>query len=215
MWNSLIFGLASFFTPQASLPDAADFQAQIDRFAQVYAINTGRIQVRESQMNNPSPFLTQGGIKHCTLHINQSAAARQVWSHFLDSGNRDAGPAFLAFAAAHELTHCMMSEPGKRPAARKALEQQLNTRFTTNTQFEETLADLVGLAYVGKAFPEFHDLVLSRVKAIRQDFSSRDPEHDSSAALTTESLGLVDRMFSINQPVRLAEIPATEKIAGN
>lgn len=195
MWNGLFFGLISLFTPHASLPDVEAVQAEIHQFSTVYAINTERIHVRESTMKNPSPFLTNSGIKACVLHINQNSEAKRVWSHFLNTGESGLEPAFLAFTSGHELTHCLMSEPGKRQATRKALEAQLGLQFKNNIHFEETLADLVGLAYVARVAPEFHELVLARIKAIRTDFSGRDPEHDSSHALQPRHIVWVDALL--------------------
>jgi len=205
MWNGLFFGLVSLFTPQASLPDTADMKLEIEQFAQVYAIDTQRIHVRESTMNNPSPFLTNSGITTCVLHVNQHADARRVWSHFLNSGHDGAEPAFLAFTSAHELTHCMLSEKGKRVSAKKALQDHLGIQFKNNVHFEETLADLVGLAYVQKVMPEHFEVVYKRVKSIRSDFSNRDPEHDSSGALNPHTIAFADQMFSKTDTLRLAD----------
>ena len=205
MWNGLFFGLVSLFTPQASLPDTAAMKVEIEQFAQVYTIDTQRIHVRESTMNNPSPFLTNSGIKACVLHVNQHADAKRVWSHFLDSGHEGAEPAFLAFTSAHELTHCLMSEKGKRVAAKQALQEHLGIQFKNNVHFEETLADLVGLAYVQKVMPEYFEVVYRRVKSIRTDFSNRDPEHDSSRALNTHTIAFADQMFSKTDTIRLAD----------
>ncbi|RZS40056.1 hypothetical protein EV673_1815 [Limnobacter thiooxidans] len=195
MWNGLFFGLVSLFTPQASLPDVAAVQAEVHQFSKVYAINTERIHVRESTMKNPSPFLTNSGIKACVLHINQNNDAKRVWSHFLNAGEEGLEPAFLAFTSGHELTHCLMSEPGKRQATRKALEAQLGLKFKNNVHFEETLADLVGLAYVARVAPEFYDMVKAHIKAIRTDFSSRDPEHNSSQAIHADHIAWVDALL--------------------
>lgn len=198
MWNGLFFGLVNLFTPQASLPDTTTMREEIQQFAQVYEIDTDRIHVRESTMNNPSPFLTNSGIKACVLHVNQSDDAKRVWSHFLDSGHEGMESAFLAFTSGHELTHCLMSEKGKRSQSRQALEAYLGLTFKSNVHFEETLADLVGLAYVSKVAPEAFEVVFKRVKAIRTDFSNRDPEHDSSGALRPDSIRWVDAM--LNKP---------------
>lgn len=205
MWNGLFFGLVSLFTPQASLPDTATMREEIQQFAQVYAIDTDRIHVRESTMNNPSPFLTNSGIKTCVLHVNQHAEAKRVWSHFLDSGHAGMDSAFLAFTSGHELTHCLMSEKGKRLESRKALEAYLGVQFKNNVHFEETLADLVGLAYVAKVAPQAYDIVFKRVKSIRTNFSNRDPEHDSSSALTDQSIAFADQMFRRSESIKLAE----------
>lgn len=205
MWNGLFFGLVSLFTPQASLPDTAAIEAEIHQFAQVYSIDTGRIHVRQSTMNNPSPFLTNSGVKACVLHVNQHADAKRVWSHFLDTGHEGAESAFLAFTSAHELTHCLMSEKGKRVAAKQALQQHLGVQFKNNVHFEETLADLVGLAYVQKVAPEYYDVVYKRVKSIRTDFSNRDPDHDSSQALQAHTIAFADQLFAKPQNVRLAD----------
>lgn len=56
MWNGLFFGLVSLFTPQASLPDTAAMKEEIAQFAQVYAIDTDRIHVRESTRTTPRHF---------------------------------------------------------------------------------------------------------------------------------------------------------------
>ena len=205
MWNGLFFGLVSLFTPQASLPDTAAMEAEIHQFAQVYSIDTGRIHVRKSTMNNPSPFLTNSGVKACVLRVNQHADAKRVWSHFLDTGHEGSESAFLAFTSAHELTHCLMSEKGKRVAARQALQQHLGVQFKNNMHFEETLADLVGLAYVQKVAPEYYDVVFKRVKSIRTDFSNRDPEHDSSQALQALTIAFAAQLFAKPQNVRLAD----------
>ncbi|HEX4855857.1 MAG TPA: hypothetical protein VFV28_03550 [Limnobacter sp.] len=215
MWNGLFFGLMSLFSPQASLPDLVTVESHIQQFAQLYRIDAGRIQLRKSVLNNPSPFLTHSGIKTCTVHINHHSDAKRVWSHFLNTGHDSAENALLAFTSAHELTHCLLSEPGRRPAARKALENHLGYSFRNNTHFEETLADLVGLAYVQKTLPADFGWVLDRLKTIRTDFSSRDPDHDSSSALQAQSLELVDRLFSLDHPLRLAETSTAEKFAGN
>ncbi|HEX4842365.1 MAG TPA: hypothetical protein VFV57_01740 [Limnobacter sp.] len=195
MWNGLFFGLVSLFTPQSSLPDTAVVKEEVQQFAAHFQINTERVYVRETTMNNPSPFLTNSGIKACVVHVNHHADAKRVWSHFLDTGRDGLEYAFLAFTSAHELTHCIMSEPGKRASARKALEQHLGITFKNNVHFEETLADLVGLAYVGKVAPEALEPVYKRVKSIRTDFSSRDPEHDSSQALNPHAIAFADQMF--------------------
>lgn len=208
MWNGLFFGLVSLFTPQTSLPDTAAMEIEIRQFAQVYSIDTDRIHVRESTMNNPSPFLTNSGIKACVLHVNQHADAKRVWSHFLDSGHEGAEPAFLAFTSAHELTHCLMSEKGKRLIAKRALQEHLGIQFKNNIHFEETLADLVGLAYVQKVAPEFYEVVLKRVRSIRTDFSKRDPEHDSSHALLAHSIAFADQLLAKPRSVRLADAGA-------
>lgn len=199
-----VFGLVSLFTPEASLPDTATMRQEIQQFAQVYAIDTQRIHVRESTMNNPSPFLTNSGIKACVLHVNQHADAKRVWTYFLDSGHEGAEAAFLAFTSGHELTHCLMAEKGKRVAAKQALEAHLGVRFTSNVHFEETLADLVGLAYVAKVAPEFYDVVFKRVKTVRTDFSSRDPKHDSSNALRPASIAWVDSILEKPENLRIA-----------
>ena len=204
MWNGLFFGLVSLFTPQASLPDTATMREEIQQFAKVYTIDTERIYVRESTMNNPSPFLTNSGIKACVLHVNQHADAKRVWSHFLDTGHEGAESAFLAFTSAHELTHCLMSEKGKRVESRKALEAHLGLTFKNNTHFEETLADLVGLAYVAKVAPEAFEVVYQRVKSIRTDFSSRDPDHDSAAALRPDSIAFADTLLAKPDTLQLA-----------
>lgn len=208
MWNGLFFGLVSLFTPQTSLPDTAAIEAEIQQFAQVYAIDIDRIHVRQSTMNNPSPFLTNSGIKACVLHINQHAEAKRVWSHFLDTGLEGAESAFLAFTSGHELTHCLMSEKGKRVEAKQALQQHLGIQFRNNAHFEETLADLVGLAYVQKVAPEFYEVVLKRVRSIRTDFSNRDPEHDSSQALQSHSIAFADQLLDKPQNVRMADAGA-------
>ncbi|WP_334118566.1 hypothetical protein [Limnobacter sp.] len=204
MWNGLFFGLVSLFTPQASLPDTATMRDEIQQFAQVYEIDTDRIHVRESTMNNPSPFLTNSGIKACVVHVNQHADAKRVWSHFLDSGHDGMEPAFLAFTSAHELTHCLMSEKGKRVESRKALEAYLGVQFKSNVHFEETLADLVGLAYVSKVVPEAFEVVYKRVKAIRTDFSNRDPEHNSTQALNEQAIHFAGQMFSKTESIKVA-----------
>lgn len=213
MWNGLFFGLVSLFTPQASLPDTATMQQEIQQFAQVYAIDTQRIHVRESTMNNPSPFLTNSGIKACVLHVNQHADAKRVWSHFLDSGHEGMEPAFLAFTSGHELTHCLMSEKGKRVEAKKALEAYLGVQFKNNVHFEETLADLVGLAYVAKVAPEAFEVIYKRVKSIRTDFSNRDPEHDSAAALRPDSIAFADSMLIKTNQIKLASSSNTQTIS--
>ncbi|HEX4918392.1 MAG TPA: hypothetical protein VFV43_10880 [Limnobacter sp.] len=195
MWNGLFFGLVSLFTPQSSLPDTAAVKEEVHQFATHFQINTDRVHVRETTMNNPSPFLTNSGIKTCVVHVNHHADAKRVWSHFLDTGHEGLGYAFLAFTSAHELTHCIMSEQGKRISARKALEQHLGITFKNNVHFEETLADLVGLAYVAKVAPEALEPVYKRVKSIRTDFSSRDPEHDSSQALNPHAIAFADQMM--------------------
>jgi len=195
MWNGLFFGLVSLFTPQASLPDVAAVQAEIGQFSKVYAINVERIHIRESTLNNPSPFLTSSGIKACVLYINQNREAKRVWSHFLNTGETGAEPALLAFTSAHELTHCLMSENGKRQATRKALENQLGMEFRNNVHFEETLADLVGLAYVARVAPGDYETVLARIKSIRSDFSGRDPDHDSRKAIRPDHIAWVDALL--------------------
>jgi hypothetical protein len=205
MWNGLFFGLVSLFTPQASLPNTATMNEEIAQFAQVYNIDTDRIHVRESTMNNPSPFLTNSGIKVCVVHVNQHADAKRVWSHFLNSGHEGAEPAFLAFTSAHELTHCMLSEKGKRVSARKALQDYLGIQFKSNVHFEETLADLVGLAYVQKVMPEYFEVVYQRVKSIRTDFSKHDPEHDSSQAIQFQSITFANSLFAKSEQLRLAD----------
>lgn len=205
MWNGLFFGLVNLFTPQASLPDTATMREEIQQFAQLYAINTDRIHVRESTINNPSPFLTNSGIKACVVHVNQNDDAKRVWSHFLDSGHEGMESAFLAFTSGHELTHCLMSEKGKRIESRKALEAYLGVQFKNNVHFEETLADLVGLAYVAQVAPEAYDIVFNRVKAIRTDFSNRDPDHNSAHALNNHSIEFASQMFSKADRIKLAD----------
>lgn len=205
MWNGLFFGLVNLFTPQASLPDTATMREEIQQFAQLYAINTDRIHVRESTINNPSPFLTNSGIKACVVHVNQNDDAKRVWSHFLDSGHEGMESAFLAFTSGHELTHCLMSEKGKRVESRKALEAYLGVQFKNNVHFEETLADLVGLAYVAQVAPEAYDIVFKRVKAIRTDFSNRDPDHNSAHALNDHSIEFASQMFSKADRIKLAD----------
>ncbi|WP_370263658.1 hypothetical protein [Limnobacter sp.] len=209
MWNGLFFGLVSLFTPQSSLPDTAVVREEVQLFAQHFNIDTQRVHVRETTMNNPSPFLTNSGIKTCVVHVNHHADAKRVWSHFLNAGQNDLDYAFLAFTSAHELTHCIMSEPGKRSSARKALEQHLGLSFKNNVHFEETLADLVGLAYVAKVAPEAFEPVLRRVKSIRTDFSSRDPEHDSARALNLEGVAFANHMLGKRDTtIALAETSA-------
>ncbi|HEX4880002.1 MAG TPA: hypothetical protein VFV39_09180 [Limnobacter sp.] len=206
MWNGLVFGLVSLFTPQASLPDTAVVKQEVRQFANHFHINTDRIHVRETTMNNPSPFLTNSGLRACVVHVNHHADAKRVWSHFLDSGREGLEYAFLAFTSGHELTHCMMSEPGKRATTRKALEEHLGITFRNNVHFEETLADLVGLAYVAKVVPEAFEPVLKRVITIRTDFSARDPEHDSSQALTPQSIAFAQQLFGRDtDALRLAD----------
>jgi hypothetical protein len=205
MWNGLFFGLVNLFTPQASLPDTATMQEEIQQFALVYEIDTDRIHVRESTINNPSPFLTNSGIKACVVHVNQNDDAKRVWSHFLDSGHEGMESAFLAFTSGHELTHCLMSEKGKRVESRKALEAYLGVQFKNNVHFEETLADLVGLAYVAKVAPEAYNIVFKRVKSIRTDFSNRDPDHNSAHALNERSIEFASQMFSKADRIKLAD----------
>lgn len=195
MWNGLFFGLLSLLTPQASLPKVTAVQAEVRLFSTVYAINTERIHVRESTMKNPSPFLTHSGTKACIVHINQNNDAKRVWSHLLNSGEQGLESALLAFTSGHELTHCLMSETGKRQATRKALEAYLELQFNNNVHFEETLADLVGLAYVARVAPKFHEAVHARIKALRSDFSSRDPDHDSSQVLQSRHIAWVDALL--------------------
>ena len=209
MWNGLIFGLASLFTPQADLPSVNTLKQEVVQFAQVYEINTDRIHVRESTMNNPSPFLTNSGIKACVLHVNHHGDAKRVWSHFVNTQDQNLQAAFLAFTSAHELTHCLMSEQGKRMEYRKALEAHLGITFKNNTHFEETLADLVGLAYLDKVAPEYFEPVLNRLITVRTDFSKRDPEHDSSKALSMQTIAFADQMLvKAGAPIRVAEATA-------
>jgi hypothetical protein len=208
MWNGLMFGLASLFTAQADLPTVDAMQQEVAQFAQVYEINTDRIHVLESTMNNPSPFLTNSGIKTCVLHVNHHGDAKRVWSHFVNTQDQNLQAAFLAFTSAHELTHCLMSEKGKRTQSRKALEAHLGITFKNNTHFEETLADLVGLAYLEKVAPHYFEPVLNRLRTIRTDFSKRDPEHDSSQALQANTIAFADRMLIKRQHVQLVQASA-------
>lgn len=204
MWNGLFFGLVSLFTPHADLPEPQTVQNQIEQFAQVYALDTTRIHVQQSTLKNPSPFLTKSSAKSCVLHINDHPDAKRVWSLFLNSGETNTEAAFLAFTSAHELTHCLMAEPGKRVSARASLEKHLGMQFKNTVHFEETLADLVGLAYVQQVAPEHFDVILKRLKNIRTDFSNRDPDHNSSAAITIESIQFADQLLNKATPVRLA-----------
>ena len=56
-----------------------------------------------------------------------------------------------------------------------------------------------------KVMPEHFEVVYQRVKAIRTDFSKRDPEHDSSRALNTHTIAFADQMFSKTDTLRLAD----------
>lgn len=195
MWHGLFFGLASLFTPQANLPNAALLHDEVRQFAQHFQINTDRIEVRESLLNNPSPFLTSSSTKRCVLHINQHSDAKRVWSHLLNTGEDGIEQAFISFSSGHELTHCLMSEPGKRASTRKALETRLGMQFQNNTHFEETLADLLGLAYLARVDPTGFSPVFNRLKTIRTDFSGHDPEHDSTQALQTAHIEFAESLF--------------------
>ncbi|MCQ8895516.1 hypothetical protein NQT62_03555 [Limnobacter humi] len=196
MWSGLFFGLISLFTPQASLPDTQALQGELQQFAQYFQIDAQRVKFRDSLLKNPSPFLTYGGSKACVVHINHNDDAKRVWSHFVNAGAEGASQAFLAFSSGHELTHCMLAEPGRRASARQALEQQLGVMFSSNTQFEETLADLVGLAYVAKVMPEQYAAVLDRLRDIRQDFSASDPEHNSSNSLRGDHVAFAEQLVA-------------------
>lgn len=205
MWNGLFFGLASLFTPHTGLPDSAAVQEEIRQFAQIYEIDILRINVLQSTLDHPSPFLTNGGIKSCLLRVNQNNNAKRVWSHFVDSGHEGAEPAFLAFTLGHELTHCMLSEKGRRVIAKTALQEHLGREFKTNVHFEETLADLVGLAYVQKVAAQHYEVVHQRVKTIRTDFSVRDPEHNSVQALDEQNVAFANQMFLKIRSLRFVE----------
>ncbi|HEY1059646.1 MAG TPA: hypothetical protein VGE55_13035 [Limnobacter sp.] len=196
MWSGLFFGLMSLFTPEAALPDTQALQGELQQFAQYFQIDEQRVKFRTSTLKNPSPFLTYGGSKACVVHINHSDDAKRVWSHFLNTGSEGAEQAFLTFTSGHELTHCILAEPGRRVAARQALEKQLGVAFTSNTQFEETLADLVGLAYVSKVLPGQAAVVLERLKDIRQDFSGSDPEHNSSNSLRPDYIAFAEQLLA-------------------
>lgn len=206
MWNGLMFGLASLFTAEVPLPDSRSMYQEVGTFAQQFEINSKRVVVRESQISNPSPFLTSSGGKQCVVHINSHDQARQVWSHLVNSDQPEVHRAYEIFSMGHELTHCMLGEPGRRAKIKSSFETQLGVRFNSNAHFEESIADLVGLAYLEKVQPEMLPVVMNNLSKVRKSFSSRDPEHDSSRLLKQENLTLVQNLFEKpTQPQQLAK----------
>ena len=104
--------------------------------------------------------------------------------------------AVIVFSAGHELTHCAVAEQGRRAKFRPQLEQALGTTFASSTQFEEALADLVGLAYLKREKPLQLNWMRDRLRTVRMDFSSRNPDHDSSALLSDANIEWAANLLS-------------------
>ncbi|WP_288108824.1 hypothetical protein [Limnobacter sp.] len=207
MVSGLIFGLASLFAPQADLPQVASVQHELAIYAQDFSLDPQRVYVRNATFKNPSPFLTSGASTACVVYINDNGDSRRVWSHMLDGADAGLQQAFATFSTGHELTHCLLAEPGQRVAKRESLERFLGVRFKNNVQFEETYGDLVGLAFLKQQDPEHFQAVFDRLKEIRQEFADRDPEHDSSAFLSEENSVFASQLAARKTTVAVASNP--------
>lgn len=196
MWNALIFSMLSLGVASAELPLVADLQAQVSVFATQFELEQERIKVTQIDQAHPSPFLTRANGKYCFVHINQDSNAKMLWSYLVNHNNPQYREAFTSFSMGHELTHCLLGQKGNRWIYRKKLEEHLGTPFEDNVQFEEALADVLGMRHVQNTHPQWAGEVLSRLKQVRMDFSSRDKLHDSSALLTPESIQTISALFA-------------------
>lgn len=207
MLSGLIFGLASLFTTQADLPQVASVQQELAVYAHDFSLDPQKVYIRNASFKNPSPFLTSGASAACVVYINDNGDAKRVWSHMLDGADASLQQAFATFSTGHELTHCLLAEPGQRLAKRESLERFLGIRFKNNVQFEETYGDLVGLAFLKQQDPEHYDAVFERLKEIRLEFADRDPEHDSSAYLSEENSLFASQLAARKTTVAVASNP--------
>lgn len=196
MWNALMFGMLSLGVASADLPLVEELQAQIPVFAEQFELQQERIKVTQIDQAHPSPFLTRANGKYCFVHVNQDSNAKALWSYLVNHNNPQYREAFTSFSMGHELTHCLLGQKGNRWLYRKKLEEHLGTKFDDNLQFEEALADVLGMSHVQNTHPELAGEVLSRLRQVRKDFSSRDKLHDSSALLTTESVQTIGALFA-------------------
>lgn len=200
-----MFGLLSLGGASAEVPQATELQSQIPAFAQQFDLQQDRVKVMKIDQTHPSPFLTRANGKYCFVHINQDSDAKMLWSYLVNHSNPGYKEAFVSFSMGHELTHCLLGQTGNRWVYRKKLEAHLGTQFEDNVQFEEALADVLGMSHVQNTHPELAGEVLSRLRQIRKDFSSRDKLHDSSALLTAEKIREISALFA---PERIKEFVA-------
>ncbi|MFN4327478.1 MAG: hypothetical protein ACK4FF_01270 [Limnobacter sp.] len=214
MWQGIVsglFGLLGIFAPSSELPDTAAFEEQVPRFAQHFAVDSGRVRVLRTDKSSPSPLLMYASTRVCLLQVNENSQSRRVWAHFLNGAQGEQLEAVIVFSAGHELTHCAVAEQGRRARFKPQLEQTLGIRFANNTQFEEALADLVGLAYLKREKPEMLDWMRDRLRTVRMDFSSRNPDHDSSALLSDAN---IDKAAEFFKPDKLQRAALAENTGG-
>lgn len=193
--NSLIFGMLSFGIASAPLPSVEQAQQEVSQFETAIGLSGSIVRVREINKDHPSPFLAQAGQRSCTIYLNQTNDAQQVWSYIV-SQSKLPSAVYQSFAIGHELTHCLMGKWENRKAARDNLEAQLGMKFKSRQHFEETLGDMVGLAYAKSLYPEHADQLVKAVKSVRQDFSSRDEEHNSAALLNSNNIAYARQLVS-------------------
>jgi hypothetical protein len=196
MWNALMFGMLSLTGTGAELPEADQLQAQVPVFAEQYGLQQERVRISKIDQKHPSPFLTRANGKYCFIHINQDSNAKVLWSYLVNHSNNAYKDAFTSFSMGHELTHCLLGQASNRWVYRIKLEEHLGTKFEDNVQFEEALADVLGISHVQNTHPELAGEVLSRLRQVRKDFSSRDKLHDSSALLTVEKVREISALFA-------------------
>jgi hypothetical protein len=195
--NSIIFALMTAFTPETPLPSTEQFSAEIERFSDLYAIELQPgWQVKTASFDNPSPFLTLANANNCTIYINTNSQAQTVWSYLVD--HPDIGTeVFTAFAAGHEVFHCLAAQPGERMRMKGLFEAGLEHSFASNNQFEEIAGDSLGLSYAGDMYPHHTIDLTSHIEKIRSQFASADAEHNSDGYLGEDhALHIVDLVIA-------------------
>lgn len=198
MWNSLIAGMLGLLSPDVQLPQPQQLESDVGLFAQHFDLDSSRVQITSFTKDNPSPFLTRASNKQCTIYINHDNSAKMLWHYLVGNEDAEFGDAFTRFSMGHELTHCMLAEPGKRTAYRQQLEDRTGVRFTDNRHFEESLGDLMGLAYVQKTRPDQYAAVSKKLRDVRTNFASRDKEHDSTPVLKPQIVAWVSEIWGVN-----------------
>lgn len=194
MLSGLVFGLAGLFIPTAPLPDTGELLQEKSRFEQAYQVNMASVKIQTANWKNPSPLLASANRFGCTIYVNTYEKAHTMWS-YLVSDKSVSQAQYQAYSLGHELGHCLIARPGIRAVWRAELESLLGNRFQTNTHFEETLCDLIGLAYAKRHFPNNHQALFERVQEIRLDLSHSDKSHDSRHALSEENIRWADALI--------------------
>ena len=178
-----------------------------------YEVKGLRVQVAKVEVNNPSPLLTRASPSTCTIMLNTNSTAKVVWGKFVDTKEPSEELALQAFSMAHEMGHCLLSKARKNEVSLPVLSAQLKSHVNgqaselstlvgrrvspgSEDRYDETFSDLLGLHYVAKKHPEQFNLVVEKLKAVREEFAHHDISHLSTPFLSGQNLRLVDMFLS-------------------